>query len=219
MNAVIIVAGGSGLRMGGPVPKQDLDLGGKPLIIHTLDRFLAYDQDIKVVLVMARVHRKFWDVISISYDRGHNVVIAPGGETRYDSVKNGLQHIDDGIIVGIHDAVRPLVSLDTIERCFHAAAESGSGIPVVEMDESIRMVTEPDRSVQLDRTRLKRVQTPQVFRSELIKKAYGGTCDPSFTDDASVYESRYHQLTLVDGNPENIKITTPADLKLASLLL
>jgi 2-C-methyl-D-erythritol 4-phosphate cytidylyltransferase len=219
MNAVIIVAGGSGLRMGGPVPKQYLDLDGKPLIIHTLDRFLAYDPDIKVILVMARGHRKFWDVISISYDRSQDVVIAPGGKTRYDSVKNGLQYIDDGIIVGIHDAVRPLVSTDTIERCYRAAADGGSGIPVVEMDDSIRMVTEPDRSVQLDRTRLKRVQTPQVFRSELIKKAYEGTCDPAFTDDASVYESLWHQLTLVDGNPENIKITTPTDLKLASLLL
>lgn len=219
MNAVIIVAGGSGKRMGGPVPKQYLDLGGKPLIIHTLERFYDYDQEMMVVLVMARGHRKFWDVISISYMGEREIVVARGGETRFDSVKNGLQHIKDGCIVGIHDAVRPLVSMDTIERCYRSANESGSGIPVVDMDESVRMVQDKDHSSPVERTKLKRVQTPQVFRSEQIREAYGQTFEPSFTDDAAVYESLFGRVNLVEGNPENIKITNPTDLSLASLII
>jgi 2-C-methyl-D-erythritol 4-phosphate cytidylyltransferase len=219
MNALVVVAGGSGRRMGGTIPKQYLDLNGKPLIIHTLDRFFEYDREMQVVLVMAGGHRKFWDVISLSYERGTGIVVARGGETRYDSVKNGLQYIEDGMVVGIHDAVRPLVSIETIDRCYRAAAESGSGIPVVDMDDSVRMVSGSGESTHLDRSRLKRVQTPQVFRSERIKRAYDQTCDPSFTDDASVYESLFKPVTLVEGNAENIKITSPIDLRLASLIL
>ncbi|MEN8155801.1 MAG: 2-C-methyl-D-erythritol 4-phosphate cytidylyltransferase [Bacteroidota bacterium] len=219
MNAVVVVAGGSGHRMGGAIPKQYLDLAGKPLILHTLERFFQFDSDMKVVLVMAKVHRKFWDVITMSYDQGTGIVVAPGGETRHDSVKNGLQFIEDGMVVGIHDAVRPLVSLETIGRCYNAAAGSGSGIPVVDMEDSVRMVEAQGGSVNLERTKIKRVQTPQVFRSEQIKQAYSRTIDPLFTDDASVYEALFGDVTLVEGNPENIKITTPADLKLASLIL
>lgn len=219
MNAVVVVAGGSGTRMGGQIPKQYLDLAGKPLIIHTLEKFYAFDPDIKVVLVMARSHFKFWDMISISYQHRTGIQLASGGETRYDSVKSGLQYIEDGMVVGIHDAVRPLVSLETIQRTFSAAAETGSGIPVVDMDDSVRMVGDNDLSENLERGRLRRVQTPQVFRSEQIREAYRSTCDPSFTDDATVYESLFGKLTLVEGNMENIKITSPADLKLAALIL
>lgn len=219
MNAVIIVAGGSGWRMGGTVPKQYIDLNGKPMVIHTLEKFYEYDPGMKVVLVIAREHRKFWDVIANKHIKSKKIVLATGGKTRYDSVKSGLQFIDDGVIVGIHDAVRPLVSPETIDRCYRSAAEHGSGIPVVDMDESVRMITGPDRSEQLDRSRLKRVQTPQVFRSELIKMAYDQAGDPSFTDDASVFESLHREVRLVKGNPENIKITDPTGLRLASLIL
>ncbi len=219
MNAVVVVAGGSGQRMGSQIPKQYLDLEGKPLIIHTLEKFFTYDPEMKVVLVMAKSHLKLWDVISSSYKRGPGIVVALGGRTRYESVKNGLQLIEDGLVVGIHDAVRPLVSLDTIGRCYEAAAKTGSGIPVVDMDESVRMIRENGKSENLERRKLKRVQTPQAFRSEQIREAYSQTCDPSFTDDASVYESLFGQLTLVEGNNENIKITTPADLTLASLII
>jgi 2-C-methyl-D-erythritol 4-phosphate cytidylyltransferase len=219
MNAVVVVAGGSGRRMGGSIPKQYLDLNGKPMIIHTLERFFRFDADMKVVLVMGKGHRKFWDVISISYGWGKEIIIAAGGETRYDSVKNGLHYVEDGFLVGIHDAVRPLVSQETISRCYSAAARSGSGIPVVDMDESVRMISEHGGSVNLDRTNLRRVQTPQVFKSEQIRQAYNQTGDPSFTDDASIYEARFKKVTLVAGNPENIKITNPTDLKLASLIL
>jgi 2-C-methyl-D-erythritol 4-phosphate cytidylyltransferase len=225
MNAVVIVAGGSGRRMGGPVPKQYMDLEGKPLIIHTLEKFYSYDPGIRVVLVMAKAHRKYWDVIALSFarDPGHEkveeIIVAEGGASRVDSVKNGLQHIEDGLLVGIHDAVRPLVSRETIIRCYEAAGRTGSGVPVVDMEDSVRLLGEEGGSVNLERHRLKRVQTPQVFRSELIREAYDQICDPSFTDDASVYESLFGSVTLVEGNSENIKITTPTDLKLASLIL
>jgi len=219
MNAVVIVAGGSGRRMERDIPKQYLDLQGKPLIIHTLEKFLQFDPGMKVVLVMASGHRKFWDVISISYDQGSGMMVAAGGETRYDSVKNGLQYIDDGLIVGIHDAVRPFVSHETIARCYAAAGKTGSGIPVMEMDESVRMIQSSSQSVHMDRLKLRRVQTPQVFKSEMIKDAYRQPFDPAFTDDASVFESQYENITLVEGNPENIKITTPTDLQLASVLI
>ncbi len=219
MNAVVIVAGGSGKRMGRDIPKQYLDLQGNPMIIHTLEKFLQFDPGIKVVLVMASGHRKFWDVISISYDHGSGIVVAPGGETRYESVKNGLQYIEDGLIVGIHDAVRPFVSPETIARCYAAAGETGSGIPVMEMDESVRMIQSSNRSVHMDRLKLRRVQTPQVFKSELIKEAYRQPFDPAFTDDASVFESLHMNITLVEGNRENIKITTPTDMQLASVII
>lgn len=219
MNAVVIVAGGSGRRMGSDIPKQYLDLDGKPLIIHTLEKFLQFDPEMKVVLVLASGHRKFWDVISVSYNYGSGIIVAGGGESRYESVKNGLQYIEDGLIVGIHDAVRPFVSPETIERCYLAAVESGCGIPVVEMDESVRMIHSPDHSVHMDRSKLKRVQTPQVFKSEMIKEAYRQPCDLTFSDDASVFELHYKHVTLVEGNSENIKITTPTDLQLASVLI
>lgn len=200
------------------IPKQYLDLAGKPLIIHTLERFLSFDPRIRIVLVMAAGHRHFWDVISISYDLGSAVTVTGGGESRYESVKNGLHCIEEDCIVGIHDAVRPFVSLDTIEKCYAAAAREGSGIPVIEMDESVRLAGDGDRSTHLERSRLRRVQTPQVFRSAMIKKAYLQPYDPAFTDDASVFESLFEKITLVEGNPENIKITTPVDLQLATLI-
>jgi len=218
MNAVIIVAGGSGARMGGAVPKQYMDIGGKPMIIHTMERFLEFDPAIQLVLVRADGHRKIWARIERDYLPGREISVVGGGDTRFSSVKIGLQQIDDETIVGIHDAVRPLVSRDTIERCYRSAIETGSGIPVVEMDESVRLVRS-DRSEPVDRSVLKRVQTPQVFRSGQIKEAYRLASDQSFTDDATVYESIFEKVSLVKGNPENIKITRPADLRLASLIL
>jgi 2-C-methyl-D-erythritol 4-phosphate cytidylyltransferase len=219
MNAVIIVAGGSGIRMGRDIPKQYLEIKGKPLIIHTLDRFLEFDPGIKVVLVIAQDHQTYWNRIAYSHRLARGVVLAAGGQNRFASVKNGLMHVEDGILVGIHDAVRPLVSQETLSRCYRAAAESGSGIPVLDMEESVRRIGPEGRSENLERSQLKKVQTPQVFRSELIKQAYEQCTEPSFTDDASVFESYQGELRLVEGNPENIKITYPADLKFASLIL
>lgn len=218
MNALVVVAGGSGRRMGGTVPKQYLPLRGKPIIIHTLERFYQYDPRIKIVVVLAKNHRKFWDEIASASEAAIGSELVTGGKNRYDSVKRGLQLIPDGCIVGIHDAVRPLVSQETIGRCYRAALEFGSGIPVFEMDESVRRITAMG-SENLERANLRRVQTPQVFRSELIREAYECSSAPSVTDDASVYESIHGELTLVSGNPENIKITKPIDLELASLII
>ena len=218
-HGVVIVAGGTGQRMGSEIPKQYMELDGKPIIIHTLEKFFHFDPYIKVVLVLAAGHLGYWETISLSHEFGSSVEVAPGGETRYESVKSGLKFMEDNLIVGIHDAVRPLVSLETLERCYASAAESGSGIPVIEMDESVRLVKEEGHSVQMDRSGLRRVQTPQVFKSELIKEAYKQPGEEKFTDDASVYESLFEKVVLVEGNRENIKITTPTDLQLASILI
>jgi len=217
--AVIIVAAGSGSRMGGKVPKQYLELQGKPIIIHTLEIFLRYDPDIKIIVVLAPEHRTLWERVAASFQISSGLILASGGPTRYESVKNGLAHVDLEDLVGIHDAVRPLVSLDTLARCYDAADREGSGIPVIEMDETVRIYDEQGGSRQLDRSRLRRVQTPQVFRSDRIKEAYLHSFDQDFTDDASVYETSFGPVTLVEGNRENIKITTPRDLQLAGLLM
>jgi 2-C-methyl-D-erythritol 4-phosphate cytidylyltransferase len=218
MNALVVVAGGSGQRMGSALPKQYLDLQGKPIIIRTLERFCLYDPRIKIVVVLAKNHLKFWEKICSSSEAAMGSKVVTGGENRYDSVKNGLKEIPDGCIVGIHDAVRPLVSLETIGRCYRAAAETGSGIPVIEIFESVRLITESG-SENLERANLRKVQTPQVFKSELIREAYEHGFAPSVTDDASVYESHHGQPTLVAGNTENIKITKATDLTLASLII
>lgn len=217
--ALVVVAGGAGLRMGGEIPKQYLKLAGKPIIVHVLERFLRFDPLMELVVVMASSHREYWDQIQESFPRAKGVKLTEGGESRYDSVKNGLKQIEDQRVVGIHDAVRPLVSVSTLDRCYASALEHGSGIPVIDMEDSVRILNENEGSRRIDRTLLRRVQTPQVFLSGKIKKAYEQFNDPSFTDDASVYESMYGEVTLVEGNRENIKITTPADMKLAEGLI
>lgn len=217
--AVIIVAAGSGSRMGGELPKQYLQLREKPLIIHTLEKFKRFDPDMRVVVVLAPAHKKLWEALVSTYEIARGLTLAQGGASRYDSVKNGLEHVDQISLVGIHDAVRPLVSLDTLTRSYDAALRKGSGIPVIEMDESVRKLDAKGNSLPVDRSSLKRVQTPQVFRAERIKQAYQQPYNNTFTDDASVYETVYGTPTLVEGNRENIKITTPTDMLLAALLI
>jgi 2-C-methyl-D-erythritol 4-phosphate cytidylyltransferase len=217
--AVIIVAAGSGSRMGGELPKQYLQLLGRPLIVHTLERFQRFDPEMKLVVVLAPAHKELWEQMAASYEIAGGVTLALGGPTRYDSVKSGLKQIDKETLIGIHDAARPLVSQDTLIRCYDAALRKGSGIPVVEMDESVRMLDAEGGSVHMDRNSLKRVQTPQVFRSNRIKKVYQQPYNQAFTDDASVYETAYGPPSLVEGNRENIKLTTPIDIKLAQLLI
>lgn len=217
--AVILVAAGSGSRMGEELPKQYLILKGKPLIVHTLEKFQKYDPEMKVVVVLAPAHRELWEEVAASYNLCKDLVLAEGGATRYDSVKNGLIHIMEEGLVGIHDAVRPLVSQGTLTRTFESALREGSGIPVIEMEESVRKLKPRGASTHMDRSMLRKVQTPQVFRADQIIKAYKQDYRPAFTDDASVYESLYGSVSLVEGNRENIKITTPTDMRLASLLI
>jgi len=217
--AAIIVAGGSGIRMGAELPKQYMELAGKPLIVHVLEKFLLFDASMEVVVVMAPSHRDHWDAIRAKYELDSRITVAHGGASRYDSVKNGLVHVADGMVVGIHDAVRPLVSQGTLERSYLAAVRWGSAVPVIALEDSVRMLDAAEGSTRVDRTLLRRVQTPQVFQSVQIKQAYNQFSDPAFTDDASVYESQFGHVKLVEGNRENIKITTPADLKLAKALI
>lgn len=217
--ALVLVAGGSGSRMGGALPKQYLVLEDKPIIVHTLEKFLTFDPDMEVVVVMADTHRPLWKSMVSPHIHGPGIQLASGGTSRFHSVKQGLELIGKESIVGIHDAVRPLVSLDTLERTYAMAEKAGGAIPVTEMDESVRVVRTEGTSEVVDRSRLKRVQTPQVFRSELIKEAYRMASHAEFTDDASVYEAYVGNISLVEGNSQNIKITTPTDLKLASLLI
>lgn len=215
--AVVIVAGGTGRRMGGEIPKQYLKLEGKPIIIHTLEQFKRFDPDMDVVLVLAQEHRKFWETMASAHSDMSRIKLATGGVSRFHSVRNGIQEIKDDVVVGIHDAVRPFVSMETLERCYSTAHKTGSAIPVIDMDESVRMIKGDQSSVHMDRSALKRVQTPQVFRAEMIREAYNHTENHTFTDDASVFESYFGKVTLVEGNRQNIKITTPTDMLLASL--
>ena len=215
---VIIVAGGKGERMQADIPKQFLEIKGKPILMHTLEVFQRYDASMKLVLVLPAVQVAFWSELckKHSFSLPHQVVI--GGQTRFQSVKNGLEAVAGTALVAVHDGVRPLVSVETIARCFDAAEKYDAVIPVVDSVDSIRQIT-GDGSQSVDRSAYKLVQTPQVFDAELLKKAYEQDFSPLFTDDASVVEALGVKIHLVEGNRENIKITTEFDLRIAESLL
>ena len=208
---VIIVAGGRGLRMGSELPKQFLLLGSKPVLMHTIEAFYRYDADIQVVLVLPRDHQDYWKSLCSSYHFEIPHRIVDGGETRFHSVRNGLQVIGGTGLVGVHDGVRPFVSKEVIERCYLEAEQKQAVIPVVEVVETVRHLR-GDESSTVPRNEYRLVQTPQVFSVPLLKKAYLQPYSPSFTDDASVVESFGEKVFLTEGNRENIKITTPFDL-------
>ena len=214
--SVVIVAGGSGTRMGSDLPKQYMHLAGKPVIAHTIECFRKFDPSILVVVVISREHSDLWEPVGAGF-RG--IVTATGGESRYHSVRSGLARVPRGTVVGVHDAVRPLVGPDLLERCYRIADETGSAVPVLEVGDTIRKVNQSGGSELVDRTILRRVQTPQVFQSELLKEAYDRTSHSDFTDDASVFESFHGKVSLVQGEDSNIKITRPVDLHLAGMLI
>jgi len=214
----IIVAGGKGERMNADIPKQFLELKGKPILMHTLEVFHRFDMRMQLILVLPETQIKFWQQLCKDYLFALNHVVVEGGKTRFHSVKNGLAAVQLPALVAVHDGVRPLVSNETIERCFRAAEESGAVVPVTDMIESVRQIT-PEGSVSVDRSAYKLVQTPQIFDGELLMNAYQQEFSPFFTDDASVVETFGHRMELVEGNRENIKITTAMDLKLAEALI
>lgn len=219
MNAVIIVAGGKGLRMGGDIPKQFLPVGGKPILMRTIDRFLQYDPSMQVVLVLPESQQDYWRSLCEQYQFSQPYTLANGGEARFHSVKNGLAQVSqDALLIGVHDGVRPFVSLDTIQASYEEAARTEAVVPVVDVVETIRHQVD-DKSVTVPRAEYKLVQTPQVFSAELLRKAYEQPYTEFFTDDASVVERFGHAVTLVPGNRENIKITTPFDLTIADALV
>ncbi len=217
-NSVIIVAGGSGVRMGNDIPKQFLPVGDLPVLMHTINRFTSYNSTMKIVLVLPAGQFNYWEALCRRHDFKALHLLVEGGDTRYQSVKNGLNEIDDAGLVAVHDGVRPFVSRETIHRCFHAAGLSGAAIPVGQMVESIRKLV-GSKSEMRYRDSYRTVQTPQTFRSSVLKHAYQLPFSPRFTDDASVVEAAGYDITLVEGNPENIKITSPFDLVIADALL
>ena len=218
MRSVVVVAGGTGSRMKTETPKQFLELAGKPVIMYTIEKFLLFDPSIKIVLVLPDSHLIVWDSLKERYKSTRSVIVTTGGATRFHSVMKGLANIGKDEIVAIHDAVRPLVSLETLKRCYSEAEKSGSAIPVIHNEDSLRTVIGLGSNV-LDRNTVKRVQTPQVFRASKLQTAYENCLEQGYTDDASVFESYYGQITLVEGNIENIKITFPSDMKVAEALL
>ena len=213
----ILVAGGKGLRMGSDIPKQFLPLRGRPVLMHTIDVFRRTYPDIHIILVLPREQQDYWRQLCGQHDYDVELCVADGGETRFHSVRNGLSLIPDDArgVVGVHDGVRPFVSPETIRRCFESAEEFGAVVPVVPVVETVRQLLADGSSMTVDRNAYRLVQTPQTFDIQLLKKAYGQPFDPFFTDDASVVEAMGHPIKLVEGNNENIKLTNPADLKLA----
>lgn len=219
---VIMVAGGKGLRMGGEVPKQFLPIEGRPVLMRSIDVFVQAVPDIRIVLVLPDEQHAYWQQLCREYHFDTPVQIASGGDTRFHSVSNGLALVPDGetdALVGVHDGVRPFVSTETITACYHRAAVDGAVVPVIPVVETVRRLLPGGGSRTEDRAQFRLVQTPQVFRASLLKAAYRQPYVPTFTDDASVVEAFGHPVALERGNPENIKLTQPADLKLAHGLL
>ena len=252
MDYIIIVAGGKGLRMGSDIPKQFLPIGGKPVLMRTIERFREYSAELRIILVLPEAQQDYWRQLCKEYDFPTPVTtplpqkegagswsyqLANGGETRFHSVQNGLAIIPDDAegVVGVHDGVRPFPSIEVIRNCYETAREKKAVIPVVPIVETVRHLTgglspceadrtsqgvcPPVRSETVPRSDYRLVQTPQCFDIQLLKAANRQPYNDGFTDDASVIEAFGHAVTLVDGNRENIKITTPYDLKIAEVLI
>lgn len=215
---VIIVAGGSGLRMGAELPKQFLELCGKPILMHTLQLFYDYDPQCRLILVLPEAQQELWAALCLKHSFTLPHTIASGGSTRFHSVQNGLQLVDDKGLVMIHDGVRPLVSHDTLTRCCQVAETYGNAIPVLPVTESLRK-REGTQSHAVDRSLYVSVQTPQTFQSAQILESFEQAYEPTFTDDASVAERAGFTIHMVEGNTENIKITTPTDLLIAGMFI
>jgi 2-C-methyl-D-erythritol 4-phosphate cytidylyltransferase len=218
MYAVVIVAGGTGSRMNNELPKQLIEINNKPVIVYSIEKFQNFSKDIQVIISL---HKDYFDLFEKIKSRFNlkNIQVVQGGDTRYQSVKNALVVLHaNTTIVGVHDAARPLVSLQTIQKTFAAAEQHGAAIPVIDMNESLREVNATE-SKAVDRTKFKVVQTPQCFKKDILLKAYNMPYSLLFTDDASMVEKIGHQIFITEGNKENIKITYPQDLIVAQTLL
>ncbi len=215
---VIIVAGGNGTRMNTPVPKQFLKLNGQPVLMHTISKFVDSGMGIEIILVLNKDSQLHWEELCKEHGFHVDMKIVDGGETRFQSVKNGLALVTLDSFVAIHDAVRPLVSTKTIATAFKAAELWGNAVPAVPLSDSIRQI-DSTLSIAVDRAKYCVIQTPQVFHSKIVKKAYNKEYKFNFTDDATVVESIGEKIRLIDGNPDNIKITKPQDLVVAEALM
>lgn len=204
--------------MNSPVPKQFLQLMGLPVLYHTIQRFIDYSNELNIVVVLPAGNPEATASLLRHFESVKNIKVVEGGETRFHSVQNGLRAIDTDGIVFIHDGVRPFVSIEVLERCYQGALKFGNAVPSIPLKDSIRFVQGNDnRSVS--RSEYQAMQTPQTFRIADIQAAFKQAFTPAFTDEAAVFEQAGHTIRLVDGNDENIKITTPADLALANYLL
>ena len=228
MEYVIIVAGGKGLRMGSDIPKQFLPIGGKPVLMRTLERFRAYSEALQIILVLPESQQDYWQELCQQYEFHVDYQIAYGGKTRFHSVQNGLALIPDDAegVVGVHDGVRPFPSIEVIRNCYETARTAKAVIPVIPIVETVRQIllnnpktpSNPG-SITVPRDQYRLVQTPQTFDIQLLKAANRQPYNDGFTDDASVVESYGRQITLVEGNRENIKITTPYDITVAEAII
>ena len=226
MEYIIIVAGGKGLRMGGDIPKQLLPIGGRPILMRTLERFREYSSTLQIILVLPKDQQDYWLQLCKEYDFKVDYQMTDGGETRFHSVQHGLALIPDDAegVVGVHDGVRPFPSIEVIRNCYETAREKKAVIPVIPVVETVRKLasigtigTIPSQTVPRNDYRL--VQTPQTFDIQLLKAANRQPYNDNFTDDASVVEAYGQEITLVEGNRENIKITTPYDIVVAEALI
>lgn len=216
-NTFIVTAGGIGKRMGTTIPKQFIEICGKPIIIRTLERLLSYDKHAQVIVTLPIDYVDFFKDLLLQFLANQEVSIVVGGEERFHSIKYALNEVK-GEYVWIHDAVRPFVSVDVLESLGEAVLNNKAVIPVIEVKESLRQVLKSE-SKAVKRSEYRIVQTPQVFESALIQQAYRQEYWSEFTDDASVVEANGYEIYLVEGNQENIKLTNPLDLKLADLLI
>ena len=208
------------MRMGSDIPKQFLPIGGKPVLMRTLERFREYSDDIQIILVLPEAQQEYWHQLCDEYHFDVEYTLANGGQTRFHSVQNGLAKVPDDAqgVVGVHDGVRPFPSIEVIKNCYETARTAKAVIPVIPVVETVRQL-DGDSSLTVPRDQYRLVQTPQTFDIQLLKAANNQPYNDGFTDDASVVEAFGHKITLVEGNRENIKITTPYDLKIAEVLI
>ncbi len=216
---IIIVAGGNGSRMGASVPKQFLPLAGKPVLVHTVERLLTALPGASMVVALPQEEMGRWAGIASTFGLEGTHTVSRGGQTRFESVRNALAFVGECDIIAVHDGVRPLVSAGLIERVINTAATHGAAIPAITPEDSFRELTPDGGSHPIDRSVLRAIQTPQVFSAALLRKAYETHYDPRFTDDASVVEHAGGRVTLCEGDPANIKITTPFHMRLAEALM
>lgn len=218
---LIVVAGGKGTRMGGEMPKQFQLLCGKPLVMVTLEHLNAIDPSMQLILVLPAQHIELWKELCKEYSFAVPLILAQGGSTRFHSVQNGLAQVDDiaDALVGVHDGVRPFVSPKVLDDCFCQAWVHGAAVPMIDVQDSLRHIVGYDATEVVPRDRYRLVQTPQVFKLSLLRRAYEQRFVESFTDDASVVEALGEKVTGVEGNRENIKITTPFDMLVAKTLM
>jgi len=216
--SMIIVAGGSGTRMGAEIPKQFIELNGKPILMHTMENLHGMDETMQLILVLPKEQFSYWNELKKAHNFSTPYTLAEGGETRFLSVKNGLAKITDSEVVGVHDGVRPFASKKVVDACFESAKQSGASIPVVPIVQSLRSITEGNSSA-VNRNNYRAVQTPQCFQVSILKKAFDCANRIDYSDDATVVEAFGQTIHLIEGNSENIKITTPIDLELAHLIL